>query len=137
MLLTTNTPPRHVRRRVTRFAAAAALAFAAGLLLHGPAACAQTPDPLGLTAAQKAKMQAIKTKYQPQADKLRAQMKPIVEQMRLLQVKADKEMVALLTPAQQAKLKQIQTARLQQLRQMQQQQMQAAGVGGNATTRKP
>lgn len=83
--------------------------------MSAPSAAA--PNPLNLTDDQKNKMKAIQLKYKPAADKLR-------EQMRVLAMKADKEMTAMLTPAQKAKLKQLQAAQLQQMRQMQ------GGAGG-------
>jgi len=76
--------------------------------MPGMAAPAAAPNPLNLTADQKNKMKAIQLKYKPAADKLR-------EQMRALAIKADKDMMTILTPAQKAKLKQLQAAQMQQM----------------------
>ncbi len=90
-----------------------------GMAAPGMPAPSAAPNPLNLTADQKNKMKAIQFKYKPAADKLR-------EQMRALAMKADKEMMVILTPAQRAKLKQLQAAALQQ------QQMMMSGGGGGA-----
>jgi len=89
--------------------------------MPGMAAPAAAPNPLNLTADQKNKMKAIQLKYKPAADKLR-------EQMRTLAMKADKDMMLILTPAQKAKLKQLQAAQMQQMQ---------GGAGGNVGRNRP
>ncbi len=56
-------------------------------------------------------------------------MEPLVKKMQALQIKANKEMMAVLTPAQLTKAKQLQAAALQQ------QQLMMGGGGGG--TRRP
>jgi len=136
----------------------ATLAGIAGLTLLGATARAQTSQAdvekqLGLTADQKQRMQAvdkkynpqlqaISKKYQPQAQKLQQQMMQIQQQMQALQKKAfteaqpyleklAKDIQAILTPAQQEKIKQMQAQA------MQQRQMMGAGGGGGAMASAP
>ena len=98
----------------------------AALVASAPAGQAQngkTPLPksqaefekqVGITAAQKTKMNTITKKYEPKAKALQAQMVKLQQQMQTLQVQANKEMQSVLTAQQQAKIKAIQSAMQQQ-----------------------
>lgn len=125
------------RRRAGATAAAAAAAFI--MTAATAVTWAQAPPgggglnaaekELGITAAQKSRITALRTKYQPQIQKidkkyqprvmaLRKQMadlqKQYVAEVKPIASKMDKEMEAILTPAQRTKIKQMQAAQRQQ-----------------------
>lgn len=89
---------------------------------------AQMEKQLGITAEQKAKLTSINTKYRPKLNALNKKYEPqfraLQKQIQALQQKAitearptlqaqQKEMDAVLTPAQRAKIKQMQSGQMQ------------------------
>ncbi len=72
---------------------------------------------LGISTAQRTKIDAIEGKYRPQMARIQEQMLKLRQQMITLAVSADKEVNAVLTPAQRDKMKQLQAAQLKQMQQ--------------------
>ena len=70
---------------------------------------------LGITTAQKNKIAAIESKYRPQMAKIQEQMFKLRQQMISLAADADKEVQAVLTPAQRDKIKKLEEAQLKRL----------------------
>jgi Spy/CpxP family protein refolding chaperone len=127
------------RNRVWR---TAATAVAAGILLSATSAPAQTPtlprsqaefeQQVGLTADQKKKIEALKGKYQPKIQAVQKKYEPEARRLQqaiaALQQKANKELKpladqyqkeidAILTPAQRAKIKQMNEAQMKAMQQ--------------------
>lgn len=133
-------------RSVRRMVASKAAIAAAAVVLIGtgvvavraqnlPRSQAEFEQQIGLTAAQKEKLKKIDARYKPQLEaidkKYRPQFEALQKQLQALQVKANaevkpimekrgKEAQAVFTPAQMAKMKQIQAAM---------QQAQGGGMG--------
>jgi len=89
---------------------------------------AQVEKEIGVTAAQKSKIESVKKKYDPKLKALQPRMVAAQKQMQQVQKDyitiaqaADKEMQAILTPAQRAKLKAMQAADAKKYQQMMQQ----------------
>lgn len=70
---------------------------------------------LKITPTQKAKMEALKKKYDPKAKALQAQMLALQKQMQTLGAQANTEMQAVLTTEQKNKIKALQAAQAQQM----------------------
>ena len=112
---------------VIRGGAVAALALVAAVAYTQtlPRNQAEFEQQVGITAAQKAKLEAITKKYQPQIEAVGKKYEP---QFRAIQAKAqaevkpildkrEKEAEAVFTPAQRAKLNQIKALQKQQMQQ--------------------
>jgi len=88
---------------------------------------AEMDKQLGITADQKAKIEAAKKKYTPKAKALQTQMIALQAQMRTLNTQYSKDMEAILTSTQKNKIK-----AMQQAAQAAQMQQQGGMMGGGA-----
>jgi Spy/CpxP family protein refolding chaperone len=82
------------------------------------AARAKLEKELNITSAQRTKLNAIESKYQPQLAGYQKQLIKIQQQMQAVAVQAQKETLAVLTPEQREKLEKLQAAEREKLKKM-------------------